>query len=139
MDVGRAFLIRCPEDEDLVKFVEDFARKNGINAGIVNAIGTLKNARLGYFNKEKGKYEEIDIRGYRELLSAMGNISLKNGDVFVHIHVVLGDREGNTVGGHLIEGKVFVGEVFVLELRGEKLERIKEGSLYLWPPYREKH
>ncbi len=133
MEIGRAFLIRAPEDSELPKFVEDFAQKKRIEAGIINIIGTLKDTKLGYFNSEKGKYEEIEVHGMRELLSAMGNLSLKDNVPFAHIHAVLGDDRGNTMGGHLLYGKVFVAEIFILELKGEKLERRKEGSLYLWP------
>ncbi len=135
MEAGKAFLVRCPEDANLPKFVEKFSEENGIKVGIVNAIGTLKSAKLGYFNSEKGKYEEIPVDGMHELLSAMGNISIKDGKPFAHIHAVLGDEKGNTKGGHLLEGKVFVAEVFILELKGEVLERRKDGALYLWPPY----
>jgi len=135
MKIGRAFLFRCPEDSELPKFVEEFAQEKEIETGIVNAIGTLKEAKLGYFNTDAGRYEEIKVEGTKELLSAMGNISLKDSRPFAHIHAILGDETGETVGGHLIWGKVLVGEIFILELMGERLERKKEGSLYLWPPY----
>ena len=67
------------------------------------------------------------------MVSLLGNISLKDGEPFAHIHVALGDPEGRVYGGHLISGEVFVAEVFVQELLGEPLERKpQENGLALW-------
>jgi predicted DNA-binding protein with PD1-like motif len=63
----------------------------------------------------------------------MGNISLKDGEPFAHIHVSLGGPDGKLYGGHLVEGEVFVAEVFIQELLGEPLERKpQDNGLSLW-------
>ena len=41
-----------------------------------------------------------------ELLSLIGDIALRDGEPQVHAHVVLGRRDGTTLGGHLMEAKV---------------------------------
>jgi predicted DNA-binding protein with PD1-like motif len=38
-----------------------------------------------------------------EVLSMIGDIALWNGKPVVHTHVVLGHRDGSTVGGHVWE------------------------------------
>lgn len=35
-----------------------------------------------------------------------GNVSLKDGEPFVHVHVVLSRKDMTTLGGHLIKGRV---------------------------------
>ena len=59
---------------------------------------------------------------------------MKNGRPFVHAHIVLADKEGNTRAGHLLEGIVFATELHLQELRGAKLERKndKVTGLSLW-------
>ncbi len=129
---GRTFMLRVPEDADLLGFINQFAEKNEIKTGILQAIGSLKNAKIGYYSIELGRYEEIEIKGVHELLMAAGNISLKDGEPFVHVHVILGDERGNVRGGHLIEGRVFVAELYIEELAGGNLERVPQGNLSLW-------
>ena len=65
-----------------------------------------------------------------------GNISLKDGKPFAHIHLVLSDEEGRSIGGHCFEGcYVFVCELVIRELIGEELYRVPQeecGGLNLW-------
>ena len=132
-DIGRIFMLRCPEDEELVSYITKFAEKQGIKGGIVNVIGALRNATIGYFDPIEGHYIKINIPYHTELLSGMGNISIKEERPFLHLHVVLGDREGNVKGGHLFSGTVYVGEIFIMEIKNAP-QRRKYGNLHLWPP-----
>ncbi|RLF81506.1 DNA-binding protein [Thermococci archaeon] len=130
---GRTFLFRIPKGKEFLNSVTEFAKKHNILIGTISAIGTLKNPKIGYFEEEKKQYKVIELEGTYELISAMGNISLKDNEPFAHIHVSLGDEEGKMFGGHLVEGEVFVAEVVVQELLGELLERkLQENGLALW-------
>jgi uncharacterized protein len=64
----------------------------------------------------------------------VGNISLKDGEPFVHAHAVLSDDEGKVRGGHLLGGTIFAAEVHVTELLGETLARRLDNvtGLSLW-------
>ncbi len=131
-EMGRNFLFRVPEGEDFIKYVQKFAEDKGIKVATVSAIGSLKRAKLGYYSMELGKYEEIKVEGLHELIIAAGNISIRDGEPFPHVHALLGREEGSTIGGHLISGEVFVVEVYIAELKGEILERVPHGNLTLW-------
>ena len=41
-----------------------------------------------------------------ELLALSGDVAEQDGNAAVHAHVVLGNRDGTTRGGHLIAGHV---------------------------------
>ena len=130
---GRNFLFRVPEGEELLGFINDFAKKNNVLIGAVSAIGSLRDPKIGYFDEAAGEYKVIELSGLYELVSLSGNISLKDGEPFAHIHVTLGGPDGSLYGGHLVEGEVFVAEVFIQELLGEPLERKpQEKGLALW-------
>ena len=129
---GRTYLFRVPEDEELVSYVNEFCSKKGIKMATLSAIGSLKKAKLGYFSIEKRKYEEIDVEDVHELLLVTGNVSIKDGKPFSHIHAILGYKDGSVKGGHLIQGKVFVAELYIEELKGNALERVPHGNLHLW-------
>ncbi len=130
---GRNFMFRVPEGKELLGFINDFAKKNNVIIGAVSAIGSLKNPKIGYFDEDAGEYKVIELTGTYELVSLAGNISVKDGEPFAHIHVALGGSDGSLYGGHLVEGEVFVAEVFIQELLGEPLERKpQENGLTLW-------
>jgi hypothetical protein len=132
--LGREFILRLKHESDVIESITQLARKEAVDTGIFTAIGALKQARLGYYDQHMHAYREIVIDSPHELASCIGNVSLKDGQPFAHAHVVLADREGNTKGGHLLEGMVFAAEVHLRRLEGPKLERTYDEvtALSLW-------
>lgn len=98
------------------------------------AVGAVKSAKLGFYDQTKHEYLANLLDYPQEIASCIGNISLKEGEPFVHAHVVLADENGNTKAGHLLECKVFAAEVHVTELLVQKVERKKDmqTGLSLW-------
>ena len=41
-----------------------------------------------------------------ELLSLIGDVTLKDGEPLVHAHAVIGKKDGTAHGGHLLKAKV---------------------------------
>lgn len=118
---GKTIFLRVDSDEEIISAVKTICTSHEIRSGRIEGIGTLKKATLGYYNGEK--YEKIEVEGYTELISSLGDISLDGDEYVVHIHAVLGDEKGRAVVGHLLEGIVsFTGEFFVTAFP-EKLER----------------
>jgi len=123
LDAGRTFVVRAKHDSDLVEFLTELAKKNRIMIATFTAIGALKYAKLGFYDQKAHEYLEILLSTPQEIASCLGNISMKEGEPFVHAHAVLADRDGDTKAGHLLEGKVFAAEVYLTELSGTKLVR----------------
>jgi predicted DNA-binding protein with PD1-like motif len=134
LGLARNFMVRVKHDADLIQFTSELAAKNGIKVATFTAIGALKRAKLAFYDQEKQEYHEIKLDAPYEIASCVGNISMKNGTHFVHAHVVLADKEGNTRAGHMLEGIVFATELHLQELRGAKLERKNDKltGLSLW-------
>lgn len=122
-DASKELVVRLKHDADVVQSITELAKNKGIEAGIITAIGALKRAKLGYYDQRNQEYREIRIDSPHEMASCMGNVSLKDGEPFTHVHVVLADEMGNTKAGHLLEGIVFAAEVHLRQLEGPKLGR----------------
>jgi hypothetical protein len=120
---NKELMVRLKYDADLIQSITELARSKGIEAGSFTVIGALKSARLGFYDQKSHEYREIGIDSACELASCTGNISLKDGVPFAHIHVVLADEAGNIKAGHLLKGVVFAAEVHLRQLEGPKLER----------------
>jgi len=131
---GFIIFARLFEDEDLLEAISDAAKQTGTKAGFFVLIGTLKKAKLGFY--QDGKYEPIHIDEPVEIVSCMGNISLKDEkELVVHAHLSVSNRKGEVLGGHLLPGCVVAAtaELTLLESTGVKLQRKldEKTNLYL--------
>ncbi len=133
--LGRRFLGRLPHGSDLVKSIEEFCNKNLVQTATFSAIGAVSSVTLGSYDQQQLVYVTFKKEKPFEIVTCEGNVSIKDGNPIVHAHVVLGDEQGNTIGGHLFsESIVFAGEIDLQELIGEPLERSYDETtgLLLW-------
>jgi len=106
--------IRLFPDEDInEKLVEACRLHNVKTAVVVSAVGQLKKAKIGYF-KTKGDYTPEKFEKPFEILSLTGSICLQEREYLLHLHIVLGDEDKKTFGGHFIQGTVGVTAEIVL-------------------------
>lgn len=133
--LGRRFLGRLQHGSDLVKSIEEFCNKNLVQTATFSAIGAVSSVTLGSYDQQQLVYVTFKKEKPFEIVTCEGNVSIKDGNPIVHAHVVLGDEQGNTIGGHLFsESIVFAGEIDLQELIGEPLERSYDETtgLLLW-------
>ena len=134
-ETGKVILERLPHDSDLLEAMTELAGRGGIKLGTISAIGAVKRAKIGFYDQKTREYLETEINQPMEISSCLGNISLKDGEIFVHAHVTLADKEGRVLGGHLASGTIiFAAECRITELKGESLKRSYDDitGLSLW-------
>ena len=131
---GRCFLARLDLDAEIIGQITDLAKSEGIETGVFSVIGALKQAELACYDQTAHEYRTIRVDGPVELVTAWGNVSLRDCRRFVHAHAVLAGSEGRTRGGHLMKGEVFAAELCLRELLGQSLIREHDPAtgLYLW-------
>ncbi len=120
---------------DVLEGLLDVVRQYGLFAGAVAGIGSVSQAGLAYYNQETKAYEEKDFPEHLEIASLKGNISLKDGAAFLHLHAVLSRRDYSVIGGHILPGtRVFAFEFEIIPFIGEALVRgfDKATGLSLW-------
>lgn len=125
---------RLDHASDLLESLTDIVVKNNVRAGKIQAIGALYNAHFGFYDSHNKSYIWIDVDKHVELVSLMGNISIKDGKPFVHAHIAVADEKGATFGGHLGPGnKVFACEYIISPYDGELVRKLdSETNLPLW-------
>ncbi|NUM36876.1 MAG: DNA-binding protein [Candidatus Brocadiae bacterium] len=127
---------RLEHGSDLLEELNKICDKERITLGRISGIGAVQKACFSYYNQEKHAYQYIVLEKKLEILSLSGNISMKDGKPFVHAHIVLGDENGLTYGGHLSQQTlVFACEVIIDILQGPSLNRVLDNTtqLSLWP------
>ncbi len=99
---GRLMLI-VERGEKLVATLTETLARHKIQGGFISGLGALTQAELGYYYLHKREYLRKTFVDEYELISLTGNVALKDGKPFVHVHAVLGDDKFNAFGGHLFE------------------------------------
>lgn len=133
---ARIFVGRFKLRSDLLMSLTEFCKEENIKLGVFFVIGALTNAKLGYYDHDAKEYVEcVGLEKKLEITSCIGNISLKDVEIFVHAHITLADHKGYCYGGHLMPGSIiFAAEYYIKELAGGELERRydPETGLSLW-------
>lgn len=93
----KIFPIRLQPNDDLRQSLKNFAIQQNIKAGfIITAIGSLKQATIRFANQN----ETTILNDKFEILSLNGTIATTG----VHLHIAISDKQGKTIGGHLVDG-----------------------------------
>lgn len=89
--------IRLKPGQDLKQELKNFVLDQQIQAGLIlTAIGSLQKATIRYANQPNSSV----LTEKFEILSLNGTLSMHG----MHLHIVLGDRAGQVIGGHLTDG-----------------------------------
>lgn len=123
--IKRVIVGKIEPDEDLIESIIKMVKDSDIKSGYINCIGALKKITIGYFDIESKEYLTRTIEEYVELVSCKGNISFKDGKPIIHLHVSIGTRDYNIIGGHLMQPSIvsITGEVYILEI-DKKIKRV---------------
>jgi uncharacterized protein len=102
----KTYILIFSTGEEVVSGLTDFARRQGVGASHLTAIGAFRSLTLGYFDWERKEYRKIAVGEQVEVLSLVGDIVLEQNAPKLHAHVVVGKADGTAHGGHLLEAQV---------------------------------
>jgi predicted DNA-binding protein with PD1-like motif len=134
---SRIIIGRVLRGESLQVAFRRLVAEHDLRAAWVTAIGAFEQIELTEYNQIERRYEEAHRFERCELLSMQGNLSLRDGEPFWHLHATVSLRENGrdlTYGGHVSDGIVFALE-FRIECFDEiELRRAKDDAtgLQLW-------
>jgi predicted DNA-binding protein with PD1-like motif len=98
--LGERYQLRFESGEAVADKLMAWLAKQRIGYASMTGLGAVKSARISYWNSATGEYEPHDLTEQMEVVSLVGNATIKEGAPFTHIHVALGKRDLSVVGGH---------------------------------------
>jgi len=134
-NVKRAISGKLPFGEDILESLKKVSKSENIRVANIHILGAVKNATIGFYNQSMKEYTSLKFYEPMEIVSSLGNVSIKSDDIFIHLHVTLSDKEGKALGGHLMSPtEIFACEFTIQELEGDDLVRKfdERTGLYLW-------
>ena len=132
--IEKVHYIKFEKDELLLESLTQYAKDNNIKTAEISFIGAVQNVNVMYFNQSKKEYDKHNFEGGHEVLSGLGNVSILEGEPFVHVHMTVADKNGNAYGGHLDEGtKIWLIEAVIKQptFFGKGIERHFDDELCL--------
>lgn len=91
--------IRLRPGQDLKKEIQGFIQNKNVEAGwIVTGLGSLTDYHIRFANQISGEKGS----GHFEILSLSGTLSIHGS----HIHICIADKDGKTIGGHLLDNNI---------------------------------
>jgi uncharacterized protein len=130
---GDRYQLRFASGEPLMETLLRFLRVQGVGYGSLTGLGALSRATISYWHATTQQYEAHEIDEQVELVSLVGNASIKNEVPFVHAHATLGRSDLSVIGGHFNEATVHPNAEIWLRPEPETVRRTLDDAsgLYL--------
>ncbi|MGH6670424.1 MAG: PPC domain-containing DNA-binding protein [Xanthobacteraceae bacterium] len=103
----RTYSVVLETGDEIIKCLQLFVAHERIRTAQLTAIGALSDVILMYFDWEKKSYQRIPVNEQVEVASLIGDVAEgPDGKPSLHIHLVVGKRDGTAMAGHLAEAHV---------------------------------
>ena len=116
---GKTVVVRMDKGEEILENLKVVCEREKITLANVNALGAINDFEVGLFDVDKKQYYSKEYTGNFEIVSLTGNITTKDGETYMHIHLSAGDKENKVYGGHLNKAIVSATcEMFIQVIEG---------------------
>lgn len=113
------FVIRMDKREEVIHCLTEFARKENVKLASVLAIGACDQVKIGCYDVKEKIYHVQTLEGTFEITNLTGNVTRKDSEVYLHLHITLADDRQQAFGGHLNACRISgTCEMFVSVLNG---------------------
>ncbi len=116
---GDTYILSIDNGCEIAEALTEFCREKDLQAGEITGLGAIRGATLRFFDPAKKDYVDRTFDEQMEIANLTGNISRRDGAVYLHLHASLGRADYTMVGGHLLTARVKGAcELFVRPLPG---------------------
>jgi len=110
--VPAGYLMVLRQGDDILNELTHFAKQEKVLAANFTGMGFVR-MKFGFFNFETKEYDPKEFNGV-ELSSMHGTIAWQKGEVSIHAHGIVTDKNFQAFGGHILGGTVGTGSVEIM-------------------------
>ena len=103
---GNKYFIRIDRGEEIMASLVKFCSEEKITLAEIKALGAVDDFELGLFDVVEKKFHKNHFTFPAEITSLWGNVTTKDGEPYLHVHMSAADKEGKVYGGHLTKAVV---------------------------------
>ena len=100
------YVLSLDNHVEIMTALAAFCKECDIYAGAVYGLGAISEATFRFLDPATNQYFDKTFAEQMEITNLTGNISLKDGEVYLHVHVTAGRRDYTCVGGHLLQARI---------------------------------
>lgn len=113
------YVVRLNKGEEVIESLKKLCRNENIELAEVTGLGASDLVEIGVFNVNTKEYNTKVFEGMFEITSLVGNVTRKDLEVYLHIHINFGDEDGIVKGGHLVKSRISAtSEIIVRKING---------------------
>ncbi|MDC0204418.1 DNA-binding protein [Flavobacteriales bacterium] len=121
--IKNKIVFRLEMGEGLMESTQKIADAENVKLASINGIGACSKIEMGYIDLSIKEYVFKTFEGNLEILHATGNITLKDGEPFPHIHISVANDECKAFGGHLNEAIISATFEGVMQIIDHEIHR----------------
>lgn len=103
---GGRYVLSLDNHVEVSEVLAAFCRDKGILAGTVFGIGAISEATFRFLDPATKQYVDKTCSEQMEITNLTGNISSKDGEVYLHVHLTCSRRDYTCVGGHMLSARI---------------------------------
>lgn len=116
-------VLRLDPGEELLESITETSKKENIVLAEVSAIGAVSSFSVGAYDVKEKRYIKNDFEGVYEIISLSGNITKKDGEEYIHLHMCAANEKGEVCGGHLNRAVISATAEIFLNIHEFEVER----------------
>lgn len=121
--IGSKLFVRVETGEELMATLKKACEENGIKSGFISGIGGSDDLEIACFSLEKKMYVPKKFTGNYEVTSLVGDISTLDSEIYLHVHITIGDSDYKIHGGHLISAVISLTAEVVVDIADAEFKR----------------
>lgn len=128
---GNKYVVSIQNRSEITKAITAFCEEHNIKAGTIYGIGAVNEAVLRFFDPATKKYVDKTFSEQMEITNLTGNISTKDGETYIHLHITLGRSDYTSLAGHLLKAVLNGAGELVIEAFDVELDRYYDENIGL--------
>ena len=128
---GNKILVRVDKGEEIVGKLLDVCKAENVKLGSLSGIGATNNVVIGLFDTREKVYHKKEIKDDMEIAPLSGNITTMDGEIYLHLHINLGDKDNKSFSGHLNSAVVSATFECIIDIIDGTVEREKDEDIGL--------
>ena len=100
------YIVRLDRGDEIISSLTNLCKCEKIRLGSVEAIGAADHVTIGLYDVTGRQYHRHTFDEAMEITSLLGNITEKEGEVYLHLHINLCREDMSVIGGHLNECRI---------------------------------
>ena len=100
------YILSIDNHQEIMEALADFCRQKNIVAGEITGIGAICEATFRFLDPATKQYVDKTFEEQMEITNLTGNISVKDGAPYLHVHLTCSRRDYTCLGGHLLKARI---------------------------------